>query len=265
MSYELQEHFDKLKPDLGTTDTKFGEMCVYRTNTDSVTSTALIAYGELYNAELYMLSAYLKEESIFVDIGSNIGYRCIGITELTKCKVYGFEPNPDHFVLSAFNCQGKPIKLFHSALSSTKGTVKLPNDIEVPCKKLDEITEITEKIDAIKITTNGYEFEILKGSSKLIKKDRPIIMYHAMDMTIWSECYDFLKTKKYKQYWVTCLTKPIGENFKKVSEDLFGKAGVSSILAVPEENMQPNDLVEVLAGEDYSSTVRRLANYKILF
>lgn len=265
MSYELQEHFDKLKSDLGTTDTKFGEMCVYRTNTDSVTSAALIAYGELYNAELYMLSSYLKEDSIFVDVGSNIGYRCAAINELTKAKVYGFEPNPDHFALSAFNCQNKPIRLFHTALSSTKGTVTLPNDIEVPCKKLDDITEITEKVDALKITTNGHEFDILKGASKLIKKSRPVIMYHAMDMSVWSECHEFLLNKQYKQYWITCLTKPIGDNFKKVSEDLFGKAGVSSILAVPEENMQPNDLVEVQEGEDYSGMVKRLANYKILF
>jgi hypothetical protein len=86
-----------------------------------------------------------------------------------------------------------------------------------------------------------------------------------MDLTVWSDCYTFLNSKQYKQYWVTCLTKPIGENFKKSEEDLFGKAGVSSILAVPEENMQPNDLVEVLAGEDYSNMVQRLANYKILF
>lgn len=265
MSYELQEHFDKLKPNLGTTDTKFGELCVYRANTDSVTSTALIAYGELYSAELYMLSSYLKEESIFVDIGSNIGYRCVAINQLTKCKVYGFEPNPDHFALSAFNCQNKPIKLFHTALSSAKGTVTLLNDIEVPCKKLDDISELSEKIDVMKITTNGHEFEILKGSTKLIKKYRPIIMYQAMDMSVWSDCYDFLNSKQYKQYWITCLTKPIGENFKKSEEDLFGKAGVSSILAVPEENMQPNDLVEVLVGEDYSNMVQRLANYKILF
>ena len=117
----------------------------------------------------------------------------------------------------------------------------------------------------MKIDVEGFELNVLEGAEKTIDKFRPVVFYESLTVADWGHCYDFLKTKNYKQYWFTCKVKPLAETFKKTDENPFGNSGVSNILAIPAEQEQVDFLVPVIEGEHYNVTIDRLLKYKIVF
>ena len=42
---------------------------------------------------------------------------------------------------------------------------------------IDHFVKNDTKVAFIKIDTQGYEYEVLKGAEELIKRDKPVIMY----------------------------------------------------------------------------------------
>jgi len=277
----INENFDRLKPNLALTDSKAGEMVIYKN--DSIVSAAIAIFGEYCDAEVQIMARYLTPESTYLDIGTNIGYHALAIHKTVGCNIMGFEPHPNHFTVAAYNCREKPIKLYNTALSSKNGTMIMSDfdeniisnygevgikeeGIEVPTIKLDELDDLKDvPVTLMKIDVEGAELDVLKGSIKTIKANRPTIFYEAIDYEIWTKCFKWLDSKDYKQYWVTCRTKPVAETYKKSENNPFGMGGVSNILAVPIENEQPTDLVPVVEDERFSDTITRLTSYKIIF
>jgi FkbM family methyltransferase len=278
----LNEYFEKLTPSLARTDSSVGDFIIYKN--DQIVSQAIALFGEYCHAEIKIMSRYLDKDSLYLDIGTNIGYHARAVNHEVGCNVMAFEPHPSHFCVAAYNCQGKNILLYHTALGNKTGSIELKNfdentggnygdlttitdDIEdvikVPLKKLDSFN--LEKCTLMKIDVEGAELDVLKGANKTIKKFRPVIFYEAINIDDWAECHEFLDTRDYRQYWVTCRTKPLGPTFKTSEANPFGDGGVSNILAVPGENEQPTDLVEVTSGESYNDMVKRLTSYKIIF
>ena len=278
----LNEYFEKLTPSLAKTDSLVGDFIIYKN--DQIVSQAIALFGEYCHAEVRIMAKYLDKDSLYLDIGTNIGYHARAINHEVGCNVMGFEPHPSHFCVAAYNCQGKNILLYHTALGNKTGNIELKNfdenaagnygdlttltdDIEdvikVPLKKLDSFN--LEKCTLMKIDVEGAELDVLKGANKTIKKFRPVIFYEAIKVEDWAECYEFLDTRDYKQYWVTCRTQPISPTFKTPTVNPFGDGGVSNILAVPAEQEQPEYLVEVTQGETYNDMVKRFTSYRIIF
>lgn len=274
----LQDHLETFQDHLFVTETKVGNMVVY--NNDTIVSNSLELYGEYADAEIEILCRYLDENSVYIDVGTNIGYHALAVTKKAGCPVIGFEPHPNHFVVAALNCNGKNIQLIHSALGNKKGTLVIKNfdptqegnygdvgfsdeGLEVKIQKLDDfkLTICT----VIKIDVEGYELEVLKGSTKVIKQFRPIIMYEAIDIKEWEACHKFMSDKKYKQYWVAVKNKPVAPTFKENEADPFNNTGVTNILCIPEEKEQPTDLVEVVPGEQFADCLKRMMGYKLVF
>lgn len=275
----LSEHFEKLKPNLAITDSKVGQLVVYRN--DSIVSAAIALFGEYCHAEVDIMARYLDDSSIYYDIGTNIGYHAVAVQQQTNCKVIAFEPHPNHFAVAAYNCQNKPIQLFHTALGSTEGTMTISdfdenvmgnygevgiNDkgIEVPVMKLDELPELT-RVTLMKIDVEGAELDVLKGAEQTIDTNRPVIFYEAIDFVVWNKCMEFLQQKDYKFYWVCCRNKPIAKTFKESEHNPFGDGGVTNILSVPAEKEQPTDLIEVRLGESFSEMITRVKSYQLVF
>jgi len=50
-------------------------------------------------------------------------------------------------------------------------------EIKVELKKLDDIVPQEDKISLIKIDVEGGEFDVLKGAIKILKRDKPIIIF----------------------------------------------------------------------------------------
>jgi len=282
----ITENFEKLKPNLYAVETRVGPMAVYKN--DNLISLSLAVFGEYSHAEVMIMNRYLNEDSVYLDIGTNVGYHALAIGKMAKCKVLGFEPHPNHFTVAAYNCQNDPVKLFNAAVGKTDGTVRIDtfdpaenknygevkidenctDGVEVQLMKIDSLK--LDNCTLMKIDTEGQELNVLKGAAKTLKKFRPVIFYEAIGDKDWPKVYDHLEKLGYKQYWVGVRVKPtLHEPLRPLAEGIenpFGAIGVSNILAVPEEHQkQPEDLVPVNGHEPFNDTVGRLMKYKLIF
>jgi len=281
---EISELFEKLKPNLVGTETRVGTIAVYKN--DNVISYALRLYGEYCHAEIEIMSNFLNEKSLYVDIGTNIGYHVLGIHKNTGAKCLGFEPHPNHFAVASYNCQDyTDIALVNAAVSDSAGDViltdfdvdkvtnygevKSPDDTEQktitsPSVKLDDIN--LSGCTLIKIDVEGNELRVLKGAEQTIEKFKPVILYEAMDVEVWKECVSFMISKGYKQYWVVSKTTPMGETFKpKTENNPFGNSSVPSVLCIPEGIIQPKNLVPLVEGEYAKECIDRYKGYMLVF
>lgn len=145
---------------------------------------------------------YLRELNFdySLDIGANVGTYSIELSKISK-KVIAFEPIkkiykytkkylPKNVFLNNFalgNCTKKkkiytPLQKnsnIEYALSSIKNKPKHFVSETVIIKKFDLIfrrKKFLDKIDFIKIDTEGYEYEIIQGMQKFLKKNNPIFL-----------------------------------------------------------------------------------------
>ena len=271
MSNQLEEQLELIKEHCIITDTKNGEMLIYKN--DNTISYSLFLYGEYCDAEIEIMCKYLNEDSLYLDIGTNIGYHALAVAQRTKSMVLAFEPHIKHFSVAAFNCQNVPVKLYNAAVSDQPGTLKI-SDFDFSSQsnfgKIEAQVMTIDQLDLnictlMKIDTEGQELKVLKGAENTIEKHRPIIFYEAIGETDWLGAYDYLQSKGYKQYWVGVRTFPLKENHKKNTENPFGQSGVTNIIAFPAEKEQPDYLAEVNGHESYNNMVLRLQKIQILF
>lgn len=144
---------------------------------------------------LNLISDYIGENAVYVDIGANIGNHTLyWAVEKHAKKVYSFEPIESTFEILSKNIELNHlegvVEAFQVGLSdeesngtisvyksdniggahiakSQKGNIKLIT--------LDSL-KIKEKIDLIKIDVEDSEIEVLKGCLKTIKKYKPLIV-----------------------------------------------------------------------------------------
>ena len=277
----IQQTLDSIKDSLLITDSRLGQFLVYKN--DTIISKAIDMYGEYCHAEVEILKNYLPNESTqYVDIGTNIGYHLVAVHQATNCNALGFEPNLKHFAVASYNSREySKIQIINAGASDKKsqfilkdfdptqntnyGDIHITEDDGI---KVNVITLDSVQLDSchvIKLDVEGHEFEALQGCTKTISRFRPVIMYEAMEWDVWNKCYEFLDDRKYKQYWVSCKTKPIAETFKPSDENPFGDSTVSNILAVPSESPQPDNLLKVVLGEGFITCIKRYRKLNILY
>lgn len=168
--------------------------------------------------EMALLPLFLKKDSIFFDIGSNIGaFIYIASQHISQNQIFGFEPIPVLFqrlkkifknsnifqlALSnkSFQTEFKIPKINHKTYL-TRGTLNVNFNennesgyeiIKVNTETLDEFVnkKNIHKIDLIKIDVEGHEFELLKGAEKTLKTLSPILIieieqrHHNYDISI---------------------------------------------------------------------------------
>lgn len=178
---------------------------------------------EPYETELILRQ--VKSGDVIVDIGANIGYYTVLFADKVgkSGKVIAIEPDPINFEILQKNI--KENKLFNvvavqAAVGSQTGELKLYKSKEnfgdhklyggdkgekVKVIKLDEFLK-DQKINLIKVDTQGWEPEVFAGAKKTIEKDLPIIFFEyspasyklaKLDKT---EMMNWLK-KLYKKFW----------------------------------------------------------------
>jgi FkbM family methyltransferase len=173
----------------------------------------------------------IPEEGIVLDIGANIGLNAIPIAQQRPgVKVFCFEPVPLNIsvlerVIRFFNLTNT--KIFKTALGETNGELKMiipivggvvmtglshsyigespqvetqGDIISTKMLRLDDIPEIqsAEKITAIKIDVENFEYFVLKGGAATISKHMPIIHCELWDNENRTMAMDFLKSLGYK-------------------------------------------------------------------
>jgi FkbM family methyltransferase len=183
----------------------------------------------------YFFNLINKNEKVnIVDIGANVGLYSLYAKYLPNSQFYSYEPykftydllneniklnnitNVNTYNIGLGDKKGKTILnvcLYNDGLN-TMGTNPLRfNDIssiEVEIDTLDNIFYNNNiKVDYIKIDTEGYEYNILKGGEKTIKKYKPIIQleYNETNMKQCninsSELNNYIIELGYKNYNLT--------------------------------------------------------------
>jgi FkbM family methyltransferase len=171
-------------------------------DTITLTSGTFMSNGQLWeNSSIEEFYKHITDNNYnIVDIGAQSGLYTLYAKFLPTCNFYAFEPFPATFKLLNDNIELnniKNVKTYNIALSDkdedtvlytslshnglhTMGNNPLRfsdiNRINIKSSTLDNIFFNNDiKVDFIKIDTEGWEFNIIKGGINTIKKYRPII------------------------------------------------------------------------------------------
>lgn len=177
--------------------------------------------------ELLLIHQLLKDDSVFVDIGTNKGiYLYQAEKKIQSGKIYGFEPNKSlvNYIQPLF----PKIKLFPLAVSSSTGTsvLHIPKkgnglqdtrasledmgdeveNIEIQTITLDDWSKLENitKLDLVKIDVEGHEFDTIKGCRTILETIKPtfiieIELRHAKYQI--NEIFDFIKAYGYEVFY----------------------------------------------------------------
>ncbi|MCL5019250.1 MAG: FkbM family methyltransferase [Patescibacteria group bacterium] len=170
---------------------------------------------ELVVFDQYKAREHLKDGSVVIDAGANIGSFSIFAVNIKKdLVVYAFEPVKETFEILKKNTSPYPNvfcynyglgdenvkkKIFVYRGATGGSTFEDSGMISARCNRANELLEeeaqiVTmddfveenkvSKVDFIKMDTEGYELQILKGARKMIGKFKPVISvsaYHHED------------------------------------------------------------------------------------
>jgi FkbM family methyltransferase len=155
---------------------------------------------EYFNHASKHESFVLQRDEVYVDVGAAHGDtvdKFIGLTEGEFAQIYAFEPTPAQFAELSTRSQNDPrIKTYQAAVGSAAGKISFFDNIhnpfggnaltigsgaptiEVDCIRLDDMVP---HCTLIKMDVEGYECEVLRGATRLIRECRPnmaVTCYH---------------------------------------------------------------------------------------
>jgi len=157
-------------------------------------------WNKMYSDEIYKIKDFVKKGDTVIDVGGNLGFFVLILNELVgnSGKIFSFEPSKKlnqklTSTVKINNLQNVSIvnlalgdsersSILHynpkqSGLSSIVSNFE-NNSLseEIKITTLDKFAEnISGRVSFIKIDTEGYEPQVLRGAQKLIKRDKPTI------------------------------------------------------------------------------------------
>lgn len=184
-----------------------------------------------FGDEFLHFISLIPNDGVVLDIGANIGLNTTPIAQLRpEVTVYCFEPIAHNIftlerVIRYFKLTNT--KVFKIALGDTNGELKMivpivsnvlmtglshnyeegsetgdtkGEIITTIVRRLDDIPEIknAEKITAIKIDVENFEYYVLKGGQALITKHMPIIYSELWNNEVRTMTMDYLTSKGYR-------------------------------------------------------------------
>ncbi len=177
---------------------------------------------EIWNQEIYSFDTNRNCPNI-IDIGSHIGISILYFKNLyPNSKILGFEPNPISFEIlkeNIFNNGLDDVSIINKAVSSNNSSKDLYIDnsnnnwesnssllknswnglentkkIRIQCTRLDRYTNSIDRIDMLKIDTEGNEFDILNSHKSILNKTENIsVEYHPFKGNKIEKILSFLK------------------------------------------------------------------------
>ncbi len=193
-----------------------------------------------------------RREGAFFDIGSHTGiYSIVGNLNNDKNKIISIEafflnysrlltnlkikkiPSNNCYLAAASNENGIAkfkVKSPHGYHSSG-GKISENGKYTVSKIKIDDFNLNTE-VKGIKIDTEGHEFQVMKGSEKIINRDKPDIIFEINEPS-FDMCINLLKKYKYNFYFLDEVNKKI-EKVDKFQINLLRPEGSNCIATVNE-------------------------------
>lgn len=204
-------------PAFGTVDLFFRESL----------AAAILSTGAFEAIELQTLLAYTELGTWSVDVGANLGYFTIPLSNAVgpSGTVLAIEPNPYNIARFKTNInrnEATNVILFEGAAADFNGSANLllPDDgafattetalidnreieatVQVNATPLDSLWEAagTPRVSSVKIDVEGGELSVLKGAITLIEFCRPAILVECQSDQDLSAVSDFLSPHCYKR------------------------------------------------------------------
>ena len=155
-------------------------------------STECYYYGLFDPEEMSILRDSIQDGDVFADVGANIGGYSIFAASY-GAEVYAFEPVPSTFELLKRNIKVNPgfedkIHPVMKVISDSEGMVTFTIDSDTTNKvisddsivingskveKIPSVTldEIVDKVNVLKIDTEGHEKSVLKGAGRILSSN----------------------------------------------------------------------------------------------
>jgi len=205
-----------------------------------------IIFPNFLNKEIDIKKIRNFSFNVAIDIGANVGTYTVELQKNSK-KVYSFEPILRNVTYLSWLAD-KNVKIKKYALGSTNSKEfiytpsegkssdfalsSLSNHLKykinsrkqlVSVKKFDDILKnkkTLSKIDFVKIDVEGYEFNVLKGMSRLFLYSKPIFLIEIEKKhnPHYLKVLRFMLKRKYKIYFINEL-----KNFERLSQNNFVK------------------------------------------
>ncbi len=225
---------------------------IYLNNKDAVISGALM-FGVYENVEINAWRNKIKDSSVVIDIGGNIGIYTIIASKIAKNgKVICFEPEKDNITLlkktinenklsnvtliekcvgdfsgNGFLNISKYNKGKHTLLETDESINKQEVSITTIDKEVERLN--LNNVDIIKIDVEGWEGKVLGGMKNTIKKFHPKLLFEFAPQRIKESGYDpvsFLNDIRNEGYTIYDAEKESEEIFtdedgKKLSQEKF--------------------------------------------
>jgi len=167
--------------------------------TGELVSAFLINFSYSETALTALMLKLISKDNVILDIGTHFGYEALLSSKLVgeNGSVICFEPNPAAFQIASKNFKRKSnIRLINSAIGDFDGTIKMQNrpiaesafnsiSVDNNGKNLIDVSIVTldnqfkdrnYQINYIKCDVEGFELEVLKGGTRILKEDKPILV-----------------------------------------------------------------------------------------
>jgi FkbM family methyltransferase len=183
-------------------------------------------YSSIINDQ-YHLKDFLREDSVFMDVGANIGVVSVFASQIIKKgKIFSFEPSGSTFEILKKNLEPykKICEILNFALGDKSGKVKFiefyrgfggnmvynSEERSIFEKKfqnnqtlIEEVEMITidefislkgiNKVDLIKMDVEGYEINVVEGAKETIFNFSPVIVIGDIDFQKMAEIKNTIK------------------------------------------------------------------------
>ncbi len=199
-----------------------------------------------------------REDGYFLDIGAHTGiYSIIGNLNTKKNNIISIEPyflnysrllsnlklnnisTINTFFVSASNDEGidKFLVKTRSNYHSSGGRISKDGNLNVVKNKIDNF-KLNKKLVAMKIDTEGHEFEVLEGAQNYINQYRPKIIFEINEKS-FDKCLDLIKKFNYKFFY---LNEKEGKIFKIEKFDKYLLSSEGANCYATTENILPDKI-----------------------
>jgi FkbM family methyltransferase len=250
-----------IAPPYQLSSTRHGAMLA--NSNDVYMGQAFLRYGECCEIEIRLLLSLLKVPGMVIEVGANMGVHTVPMaTELARQgrSMLALEPQPVIFQQLCANLAINGL-LNVSALSYACGkesgvvSFEVPDyrslgnfggtsmcarpttptrHETVPCIRLDDLVP-TAAVGLIKIDVEGYELQVLEGSSNIIARSHPVLYVENDRVNNSPQLIQWLFDHNYQLWWhLPPLFNP--ENFFAVKENIYPNIHSSNMLCIPERS-----------------------------
>lgn len=234
---------------------RYGQLIASRN--DVYIGRGLLEYGEFSEGEVELFRRIIKPNDVVCDVGANIGAHTLAFARLAR-HVFAFEPQPMLYLalcgMVALN-ELRNVTTVHAGCYSREGTMaydeldisKTNNFGALPLKPYESghpirVLKMLTECDFLKVDVEGMELDVLRGSSEMIRKRKPILYVEADRRDKFDALTAYIRSLGYTPYWHTPrLFNP--DNFAKNSVDIWGE-NVASFNVLCTTEKLPGEWIE---------------------